>query len=544
MAPIIMNLLKGYPVSLNENLSKIMVKFNLPIPKEKGQKITMQNDIDTFVRINPQHEQTVRDMANEWIIEYKQSKTKTSEDTTSDHTLVSSETTSESTLSPRKDISTSPACSDPPISLQTQPPLFDDDDESSIEMDQAETNNEPLSSKRKLSADSVCECDNERKTRLVNPDASLLQLFSIIQRDSEERKRQFDELKVLFDSEKEVRREQITQMSSALSELRNQISELEIIMTKAYKNEVTKGLEKLQNIVQHGLETFTALIPMHVKHSITELTAASTPEATAVSTPATTTLTPAAAAAAAPAVAAAAPAAAAAAPAAPAAEAPAGTASTASATATAPVPTPTAAPSAAPGTNGSSTNVTRGVNSSCSINSNKGGNSNNNNYPTLLFITDSNGRYINCNRLNPQIRSTKFERFTIDKAIESIPHHAKPENVKEIIFQVGLNDLRRGLSPQDIQEKTLTMQMKYNEVFPNARQHVTAIPPLDTAHIEVNKSLQKLSSFTETNFVSAKAFCDRNTGNLLADVMVENDFHYKKYGVCLLAKSLKKSLYS
>ena len=118
----------------------------------------------------------------------------------------------------------------------------------------------------------------------------------------------------------------------------------------------------------------------------------------------------------------------------------------------------------------------------------------------------------------------------------------KPEEVEDIVFNVGLNDLRRGSTPEEIQTKYLDMQMAYNKTFPNARQHITALPPLHDAHKEVNKQLQKLSSFVECNFVSTKPFIDQQTNRLRAKLM--KGFHYTPYGVCILATEIKRSLKS
>jgi hypothetical protein len=87
------------------------------------------------------------------------------------------------------------------------------------------------------------------------------------------------------------------------------------------------------------------------------------------------------------------------------------------------------------------------------------------------------------------------------------------------------------------------MQLKYYETFPNARQHITALPPLDSTHVDVNKLLQKLSSNTESNFISTKVFQDRTTGKLRTNTM--KGIHYTaEWGIKILAKEIKKSLFS
>ena len=84
--------------------------------------------------------------------------------------------------------------------------------------------------------------------------------------------------------------------------------------------------------------------------------------------------------------------------------------------------------------------------------------------------------------------------------------------------------------------------MIYNQHFPNARQHLAGLPPIGTDHIETNKLLQKLCSFTQSNYISTKAFMDRASGKLRSGLI--NGFHYNSMGVKHLAKEIKKSLYS
>ena len=136
----------------------------------------------------------------------------------------------------------------------------------------------------------------------------------------------------------------------------------------------------------------------------------------------------------------------------------------------------------------------------------------------------------------------RAKRYTIKEATESIPQIEDPTQIKDIVFQVGLNDFRKAHSAQEIQENYLDMQLKYHTHFPNARQHITALPPLANGHIEVNRVLQKLSKYTGSNFVSTKNFRDSMSGKIRANVM--NGIHFNTLGVKILAKEMKKSLYS
>ena len=159
------------------------------------------------------------------------------------------------------------------------------------------------------------------------------------------------------------------------------------------------------------------------------------------------------------------------------------------------------------------------------------------------MITDSNGRDLDVNTLKPESSGIKFRRSTTKSATQYVPKISDPEQVSDIIFQFGLNDFRDGDKPDKIQENYLDMQLTYSQHFPNARQHVCAIPPLQNGHNKVNDQLQKLSSFTQTNFVSTKNFKDQNTGKIRSNLL--KDFvHYNDWGVRILAQQIKKSLYS
>ena len=160
----------------------------------------------------------------------------------------------------------------------------------------------------------------------------------------------------------------------------------------------------------------------------------------------------------------------------------------------------------------------------------------------ILIVSDSNGNRLNLQQLKPGCLFTKCERFNLRDATNQVPKMTHPDEVKDIVFQVGLNDLRKGHSPKGIQSKILNMQIEYTKKFPNARQHVTALPPLGQKHNETNHLLHKLSGHTETNFISTKPLRDTATGHLRANVM--DWIHYNEYGIKIMAKQIKKSLYS
>ena len=157
-------------------------------------------------------------------------------------------------------------------------------------------------------------------------------------------------------------------------------------------------------------------------------------------------------------------------------------------------------------------------------------------------MSDSNGDLLNLHQLKPGSLVTRTTRYYIKDATEQVPKMTHPDEIKDIVFQVGLNDLGHGHSPKAIREKTLNMQIKYAEHFPNARQHITALPPLAQLHNETNHHLQQLSRDTQSNFISTKVMRDKSSGRPRANIF--EGFHYNDYGVKILAKEMKKSLYS
>ena len=159
-------------------------------------------------------------------------------------------------------------------------------------------------------------------------------------------------------------------------------------------------------------------------------------------------------------------------------------------------------------------------------------------------MTDSNGKGLDVRQLYPEATVIKKDRYTVEEATNCVPKLDDPSAVAEIVFQIGLNDFRvKGHNAEKIQDNTLKMQFIYKHQFPNARQHVTALPPLANSHIHINKHLQQLCSFTQCNFISTKVFRDKASGKLRSGLMKDH-IHYNEWGTRVLAKEIKKSLYS
>ena len=160
-----------------------------------------------------------------------------------------------------------------------------------------------------------------------------------------------------------------------------------------------------------------------------------------------------------------------------------------------------------------------------------------NDSPDMLFISDSNGYDIDASRLKPGAKVKNQIQFTFEQATSLVPQTNDPHKVKDIVFQVGLNHTHNIQSDEctideiqeDIQSRALTMQTKHLKQFPNARQHIVALPPMTKDHEKINESLHALTKFTGTQFVSSKPFLDNNTKKLRADCMKwkngKIDFH-------------------
>ena len=62
--------------------------------------------------------------------------------------------------------------------------------------------------------------------------------------------------------------------------------------------------------------------------------------------------------------------------------------------------------------------------------------------PQAFIVGDSNIRRLKPPQIKPDSHVTKFDRFTIEQATNGVPQIENPEEVKDIVFNVDLNDLR------------------------------------------------------------------------------------------------------
>ena len=146
--------------------------------------------------------------------------------------------------------------------------------------------------------------------------------------------------------------------------------------------------------------------------------------------------------------------------------------------------------------------------------------------------------------MKPGTRVTRAKRSTIRKAIEYVPKIENSEHVEDVMFMLGLNDLRDGLTPEEVEEKTQDMLLLYQKHFPNARFHIVGVPPTDVVqHEEINEAFDKLAKFTGSQYVSTKVFLDEHTKSIRLKTM-RDKVHYNDWGVRTICKEMKKSLFS
>ena len=162
----------------------------------------------------------------------------------------------------------------------------------------------------------------------------------------------------------------------------------------------------------------------------------------------------------------------------------------------------------------------------------------------MIYIADSNGNGIEPRKLQRDLPCMKAKRYNLNEMTNSIPHCEEPEKVEEIIFNVGVNDVRLGSNAHDIRHKMFNAQHKYYKKFPNARQHICAIPPTSQINQEVNKELSDLAQATGVNFISAKNLCDPTTKTIIPSMIQPDRLHYTADGIKAFGRQIKRSIWS
>ena len=103
---------------------------------------------------------------------------------------------------------------------------------------------------------------------------------------------------------------------------------------------------------------------------------------------------------------------------------------------------------------------------------------------------------------------------------------------------------RLGANAHDIRYAMFQTQHAYYKKFPNARQHICAIPPTSQINHEVNKELGNLAQATGVNFISTKNLCDPMTKSILPSLIQADKLHYTHEGIKMVARQIKRSIWS
>ena len=503
MSRTISSLLNAHPVNRKDNLHKIASALHLDLPQE-NKNAQLQSAIEEFLKSEPELESLVRNIAQTIIQEGKLTKPDDSviamdtEASTSGLNVPS--TISTLSRSPIRVISTPT----PPSAIDTQADLFDCESNATSN----HVSNLENDLKRKLFLISEGgDCDGggdgndddddddeyETKRPRVEPYESIRQLTTILMNEREDRQK-----------EVEANRFETKLLSSKLDYALNELLKLREDVAQIHETVLTK-IDVQQPQQQQTAETtsISAAVgsPTAIKTAVAPAIMATSPTTAVPSTAAVTTATPT-------------------------------TTPTTSKTATTTTTTATSTPTTSTGVTTPPVLQKHQQNKPDTK-------------PKVLLISDSNSKYLKLPRLKPEAKVVKVGRFTTTEATDSVPEIESPDEVKDIVFQVGLNDLRQSTPNNVIQEKYLNMQIKYHQKYPNARHHIMAVPPLANRHNDLNRHLQRLSKFTGSNFITTDPLRDRNTGKIRRNLMEDNKIiHYNEDGIKIVAREIKRSLYS
>ena len=150
-----------------------------------------------------------------------------------------------------------------------------------------------------------------------------------------------------------------------------------------------------------------------------------------------------------------------------------------------------------------------------------------------------------CSKLAPWKKKViKEKRYTLADAISNIPaQQAAPEKVTDVVMLTGVNDIKHDHAtiPDVINQMDKTCAAYHNH-FPKARIHVGSVAPSNAKHIQYNRQLRDLAFRRQAPIISVDAMMDRDSGHIRNDLL--NGIHYTNKGIRILAKEIKRSLYS
>jgi hypothetical protein len=162
---------------------------------------------------------------------------------------------------------------------------------------------------------------------------------------------------------------------------------------------------------------------------------------------------------------------------------------------------------------------------------------------TVLIIHDSNGNYLNPQLLHYSKDVQMVRRHTRDEAKKQIPACQSPDGVTDVVLMVGLNDSRTSTkSTATISTKTILTAKAYLTKFPYSRLHISSVAPISPKEIQLNLELKIKASQNDYAFIDIQGMYDQRSGKLRDQML--NGIHFTSIATKILAKELKRSLYS
>ena len=175
-------------------------------------------------------------------------------------------------------------------------------------------------------------------------------------------------------------------------------------------------------------------------------------------------------------------------------------------------------------------------------NQERNGSNNESDQPSLLFLCDSNGKYLRLKQLCPH-HNVIYERCPTVEHAKSILHDIDPnENSPEVIMlHTGTNDLEHIQDQKQMAKEIYRLVSLASSKFPNSRILYSLLLPRDVLNakvIEVNrlieentKSIKNLNLIYHTNVLSAN------------QPILHDKKHLNRLGVTLFARQITRALY-
>ena len=152
---------------------------------------------------------------------------------------------------------------------------------------------------------------------------------------------------------------------------------------------------------------------------------------------------------------------------------------------------------------------------------------------------------MNPNKLKPGTSGIAAKRNTLEEATEKTGKIDNKDEISEVVVLVGTDNLVNNDTAEQLYDKAQKLVCTLKERYPNARMHLTATLPLDnTQHHETNQALHRLCKHTGSNFITTKPFLDKTTKKIRSNTLNNKGNSLNEWGVRIIAKEIKKSLFS